>query len=182
MSAIDVYRDFIALRLHFNSRNYNYFKYGGKTSLDLTKFKRYEKLLIKLEKKCPYPEYKDYIISILSIDNEVWVTDLLTEETNEIYTRWKKRTQALTYTFKEELKDLPENWELVRSTEEELLKISKESLCVLFEISDLKEYCPENIKWIGDKYSPFIRHYDRNKMKEIAYNKFNHKTFETPGT
>jgi hypothetical protein len=89
-----------ALKLHFTSNSYDYFKYNGKTNVSQESFmKRKDKYTFyKLSRKYPVEELKDFYVSNF-LEGDKWVGDMNTVDGEEVYKKWQKTQQALTYTF-----------------------------------------------------------------------------------
>jgi len=194
MSGFTVYKDYLAIKLHFTS-SYDYPKYNGKTNRKIT-IEAFEKkpfrfIFTKLSKK---RDYHDFLIAILCHNPTIALDELTSKETEDRYTDWKKRTQSLSRFFIQELKSIEDDFHyLVKSsskTHPPLFKhyltndISLETLCILLTISKMKKEWDEIMQdplWTDnslkiDKYTPFLS-YDINKMKAIAYEKFQHAAF-----
>jgi len=189
MTPIETYKLYTALHSHFTS-NYDFFKYGGKTRATVHSFeKRKDKWhLAKLGK---HPEPMNVMISNF-IKHEVhWAGDLLTEEAKSTYQAWKIRNDSLTYTFKEDLKKLEDNFNnnftVIDGEHPTLMRlylrdhISPETLCILMQITgctklwekNLSDVDPiwEDIKLLSEKYTPFIK-YDLESFKKICLTRF----------
>lgn len=94
-----------ALKLHFTSDSYDYFKYNGKTNVSKQSFtiRKDKYQFYKLSRKYSLDELKQYYISNFLVDNNHWVGDLLTPQAEENYRKWQKRIQALTYNFESDM-------------------------------------------------------------------------------
>ena len=181
----DSYKLYLAMKLHFNSENYNFNQYNGHVKADLSSFmKRKDKFhFAKLARK-----YKDKLIDFYIANlsqGDYWAGELLEREAEERYTDWRKRRQKLSHMFEQEVKQL-----LEKKTIQEVLtctggqhpyllkqflgkKISLETMCILDEITDYskswKKLISENIVYPGvhhriDKYKSFLS-YDQKKYK-----------------
>jgi len=181
----DSYQLYLAMKLHFNSENYNFKQYNGHVKADLSSFmKRKDKFhFAKLARK-----YKDKLIDFYIANlsqGDYWAGELLEREAEERYTEWRKRRQKLSHMFEQEVKQL-----LEKKTIQEVLtvykgqhpyllkqflgkKISLETMCILDEITNYslnwKKLISENIVYPGvhhriDKYKSFLS-YDQKKYK-----------------
>lgn len=190
MSAFECFQQYNALKLHFTKQEYDYFKYNGKSRANALSFEtRKDKLFfMKLAK---HEDPVNYILSNLIENNKVWVRDLAyNKEAEECYKHWQKRTQSLTYLFKEELSKLHEDFDSNFRSEDHThpyviklflqKEISLETLVMLVDLvrcikywSKKHEYDPvvEDLLMKIQKYRPFLQ-YDRQKIKEIVLDKF----------
>lgn len=94
-----------ALKLHFTSDSYDYFKYNGKTNVSKQSFStRKDKYqFYKLSRKYSLDELRNFYVANFLVDNNHWVGDLLTPQGEENYRKWQKRIQALTYNFENDI-------------------------------------------------------------------------------
>ena len=98
-----------ALKLHFSSPSYDYFKYHGKTNVSKQSFTiRKDKYhFYKLSRK--YSNKEDlinFIVANFVEDETSWVGNLLTEEADNNFRKRQKVIQSLSYTFQNDCKDL----------------------------------------------------------------------------
>lgn len=183
---------YVALKNHFSSNTYDYFKYGGKTRASLSSYEtRKDKYFF--EKLARKREVESFILAnIVEQGAAVWVGNLANEQQAEEYYRlWQKRQQSFTYLFKQDLDKLltpyDANFIVVDGQHPPLLKqyvrqeISIETLCVLNTLSNFTKYWsrkiedtviwPEIAKKIK-KYTPFVK-FDKQVAKQIVVTFFN---------
>ncbi len=184
MNGMGAYQLFRAMKLHFTSEKYDYFKYGGKTkAIDPVKFEtrrdryQYEKLA----------RHRDPVNLLVAnfIDNDIrWVGDI------EIgcYESWKGRQQALTYNFTQECRliedDLNGHLKVIDGQHPKLFMlyvrgdVSHETMIMLDAILGFSDYwsasISEKIVWPKahtklKKYRPFVK-FDVDNAKKILHN------------
>ena len=180
---------FHALKLHFTSDSYDYIKYNGKTNVTKTTFSiRKDKYsFYRLSRKFGLTELKDYYIANFVVDDVQWVGDIIGPDSEEVYKKWQKRIQSLTYTFENDIIKLldkvnvPNELLMVRKNEFPLLMqctqqgdITIETLIILDDIMNFfpmweKEIYDDivwpNFKMKCVKYKPFLS-YDKEKFKQ----------------
>ena len=91
MSAFECYKEYVALKNHFRSDSYDYFKYNGKSKINSSSFEgRNDKLFfMKLAK---HPDPRNLILSNLLVNDKIWVKDIAyNEDAKRIYNEWQKR-------------------------------------------------------------------------------------------
>ena len=193
ITPFEVYCTFLALKQHFTNSSYDYHKYHGKVKAKIEAFHKrkdryfYEKLSRNKNKK----EVFDYFLSnfIDSQDpSKLWIGDLKGEQGEEVYLNWLKRTQALTYTFSQDLRTLTEDNHILdcirvnNNTHPIFVKkflkntISLETILILDEIINLSvkldkelSYDPvwNVISFKIKKYKPFLE-FDKKKYIQIV--------------
>jgi hypothetical protein len=187
-----------ALKLHFTSDSYDYFKYNGKTNVSKSTFSTNKSKyhFYKLSRKYNLEELKDFYVANFIQGKGDWVGDLL-QDGDENYTKWQKTQQSLTYTFENDImymfdsvdgaefwhiddyfKPIDGGWPML-ITKMMHDKIKLETVCILIDIFDCmprwEKQITEDIVWpthrrIIKKYTPFIN-YDKQKFKEILKEK-----------
>ena len=187
--AYEVYRYFLAVKQHFTT-NYDYFKYNGKTSTNVTAFENRTNNFhfYKLSK---HNDAKNYILANLLENPNVWIGDIVNDDKCErIYLDWKKRQQSLSYIFKSDLNKLDEDFNnnLVSPDGQHppLLKlylrgeICLETLVIIANVTKVFSYWDKvlldkivypDINRKCKKYFPFLE-YDKMKMKKILLDNF----------
>lgn len=180
-----------AIKLHFTTDSYDYFKYGGKSKISVDAFEKrkdkyqFYKLSRRLQDK---NELEFFIVSNFVEEDDIWVGDLLEDQSETNYRKRQKVIQSLTYTFQndcDKLFDDIDNPNAVLQSENGdypvLLtmalrkEIEIETLCIL---NKTLNFFPMWTKKIGDtirwpvyrrkvlKYTPFIQ-YNSDKIKTI---------------
>lgn len=104
VNGFDVYRTYIALKLHFTKKSYDFFKFNGKTSVTLTSFQsRRDRHIFEQIAKRYKKEYPSFLLSNYTQIHKSWIGDLMSDESKNIYTEWLKRRQSLTQSFKDDV-------------------------------------------------------------------------------
>lgn len=191
MNGFQTYKMYVALKNHFTSATYDYFRYNGKTRASIKTYEaRHDKYFFeKLSKK---RDVEDFILAnIIEQGPAVWVGDLANEQqAEENYRGWVKRQQSITYMFTNELDklELPydQNIIVVDGQHPPLLKhvirqdISIETLIILNDMCSFTRYwnrkIEEKVIWPSlynkcKKYRPFLK-FDKEKLKQIVIDKF----------
>ena len=111
--AADAYRCYLALKNHFTKDHYDYHKYRGKTrATNAAFYKRKDRFWFeKFARQKDDKEIVDFFVSnfIYSTDpGTMWIGEMIKEGEGR-YQEWKKKTQSLSYIFKEEVNNLFDN-------------------------------------------------------------------------
>lgn len=106
ISPFEVYELYCSIMQHFKSENYDYFRYKGKLKhITPASFrKRRDKYMFeKLSKNYHKEELIEMLISNYTVDESLYIGDLLSEGMSANHIQWKKRMQSITQTFKDDV-------------------------------------------------------------------------------
>ena len=167
MEPFEVYKYFLAMKLHFESDSYEAPKYNYKTSAKPQSFfKRRDKYhFAKLGRKFDEPnELIDFFTAqFTASDNRSWVGDMLQDE--EKYTDWQRRQQSLTYNFEQDINKLAEE----AGTFDDIFTILEGNNYPLV----IEKYMQEEISLetvvILDRLTGFMRRADRSITETIVW-------------
>ena len=185
----DAYRCYLSLKNHFTKDSYDYHKYCGKSRATVQSFyKRKDRFWFeKVARQRSDKEVEEFFVSnfIACTDpSKLWIGEMIREGDGR-YSEWKKRTQSLSYVFKEETqqlfsdRELPEVFDCSKG-HPLILKnflngnISLETLVICDRIflfgkdfdKKLKDPVWETVSLKVKKYSPFL-HIDVPRYKKI---------------
>lgn len=179
MTAFESYKMYVALKLHFTTDNYDYFKFNGKTKITEENFqKRKDRYFFKkLTSKHKDSEILSYFIANFVNDSSNWIGTMIRTDGEDHYQDWKRRIESLHYTFSEDvdflLSEVDEFDQLFKlnGTHPPLFKfllgkkISMETFVIINQILDFiprfDEIINEQLIWKDMKrtvlkYAPFI--------------------------
>jgi len=110
MMPVDAYRCYLSMKNHFTKDKYDYHKYCGKSRASVESFyKRKDRFWFeKLARNKNDKEVEEFFISnfITCTDpSKLWIGEMIREGESR-YVNWKKRTQSLSYVFKEEVESI----------------------------------------------------------------------------
>jgi len=202
MDGFDVYKIYLAIKLHFTSESYDYFKHNGKTTARLNTFtKRRDRYFFhKLSRSYSSSACVDYFVAGFIDSDTVWIGDVVGKSGQENYTRWQKRIESLSYVFENDCDTLLDFIEEKEIKFDDLFKVKKgqhpplvklylankitvESMVIL---NDILNYTKQFNKEIGEtviwpkkykllmNYKPFLK-YNSTKMKMIIKKKINER-------
>ena len=100
----DVYKTYLAVKLHFTTDTYDYYKYGGKVNAKLDTFtKRKDRYFFhKLSTRYAEADILDFFVSNFLSDSKGWIGNLLQNDGRDVYLDFKKRKEAFAYHFKQD--------------------------------------------------------------------------------
>ena len=185
----DAYRCYLSLKNHFTKDHYDYHKYRGKTRATVQAFyKRKDRFWFeKFARSKNDKEVEEFFVSnfIYSTDPAtMWIGEMIKEGEGR-YQEWKKKTQSLSYIFKEEVENVFDNKKVddmfdCSKGHPPILKsylggdITLESMVIYDRIFDygkdfdkrLKDPVWETVSRKIKKYSPFLN-IDVSRYKKI---------------
>lgn len=189
MTPFEAYKLYNAIKNHFTTESYDYFKYNGKVRASEITFET-RKDKYQFYKLSKHEDPLTFLVANLSENSKLWVGDLFNQEHENIYNKYVKRKQSLSYTFQNDIGNMLENFDsnfevpsgnyphllnlLVRS------KITKETFII---INDCVRFFSKWNKEINDpvlwptialncrKLYPFME-YDKAKYCSILREKF----------
>lgn len=193
LSPFETYCMFQALKLHFTSENYDYFKYNGKVKQTIDQFnqKRDKYFYHRLCRRYNSDEIQDYIVANLLAESNVWVGKLLDDDSDELYKSYLKNKQSLSYRFKNDVEHLftegsnpfkfeDNNYPVILN---EYMRgyVSLDSIIILNDVTNCFAKFDEKLK--GDflwdklyfkakKFRPFLS-YDKEKIKAVLKQQLN---------
>lgn len=189
LDPLNCYKTYLALKNHFTNKTYNYFTYNGKVKANLQSFyKRKDRFYFeKMSRQKTDEEIVNFFVSnFASCDDpqSLWVGQII-KEGEDTYKNWMRRTQSLSYIFKDEVsilnsKNFDEMFRIEGSRHPKILKqflqkkLSLETMIILNNILGYKSQFDKKLKdpvWEFvsmkiEKYTPFLR-IDNNKFKTI---------------
>jgi len=165
MEPYDVYKYYMAMKLHFESDSYEAPKYNYKTSAKPQSFfKRRDKYhFAKLGRKFDEPEELiNFFTAQFTASDKSWVGDMLQDE--EKYVEWQRRQQSLSYNFEQDLNKLAEEADAF----DDLLKIQEGNYPLVIEKFLQDEISLETVV-ILDQLTGFMRRSDRAITETIVW-------------
>lgn len=190
MTGYESFSIYNALKLHFNSKSYDFFKYNGKSNISIETFenRRDKYYFYKLSRQNNKEDYIQFLVSNFLVNEKLWAGDLLNEEAIVTHRNRVAILQSLGYTFKNDCNFLrnsvqcPSELLSCDGNYPKLLtitlqkEIELESFCIL---NKLMNFLPMWDKKISDtirypefslkvkKYTPFLE-FDKSKFKDIV--------------
>ena len=185
---------FLALRTHFSNDKYDFFRMHGKLKATKESYlKRNDKWFFeKLAKEYTAEELRDFYVANF-LEDKHYITDLIDEEANLVYTDYQRRRQSLSYVCANDMDRIfdKDDLKLPFATSDDRYpdlvilflrkSVSLETLVVLDDLtgftSKFDKHYADDVIWPKisqkiSKYRPFLK-YDKAKMKNILKGKVN---------
>lgn len=204
MDAFEVYKYYLALKLHFTTDKYDVIEQKGKVRATRQAFAKRKDLyaINKVAKTYTDEEVANFLIANF-VSGDRW-GGVFDTEARETYILWKKRVEGLTYNFTQDLDKLLEELEESKKHFEDLFNCSKgehpyiikaylrksitiETLVILDKIYGLvnkfDREITDTIVWpdisrLIKKYRPFLV-IDKDKFNEIIRRRVGHDESKT---
>ena len=194
MTGFEVYKIYLAIKLHFTKDDYNYFTFNGKSRASESSFeKRKDRYFFKkLATKFDRDTILQFFVSHFVENSSTWIGDISVYNSST-YNNWKKKIQSMTFMFENDIDYLIDicSFEDIfdcKSGNHPILlqaylgeRVTLESMVIL---NSLVKYIPDFDKKINEpvvwpevrkkvvKYEPFLS-IDKNKYKSILIDKLN---------
>jgi len=101
-NSYEAYKLYLAIKLHFTTENYDFFKHNAKVNSSLNSFlKRNDRYFFyRLATKYSKEELIDFYVCNFFENSKSWIGNLIRADGETNYTKWKKFNQSLTYNFR----------------------------------------------------------------------------------
>ncbi len=107
MNGFEVYKIYLAIKLHFTSKNqsYDYHRHAGKTTARLATFtKRRDRYFFhKLSRTYSDTDIVNYFISNFTANTNLWVGDIIGKTGDENFKSWSRKIEALHYYYEQDI-------------------------------------------------------------------------------
>ena len=110
VTPFETYQTYLSMKSHFTNRNYDFFKYGGKSRATMSSFnKRKDKYWFeKTSRKYSDEEVLNFLLAnFVNADTpqNLWIGEIINSG-ERTYAEWMRRKQSMTYIFKEQSEKL----------------------------------------------------------------------------
>ncbi len=195
----DVYRTYLAMKLHFTRDDFDFFQYDGKVNAKEQTYQQRSDFYFfeTLARKLSDQETKEYLLSsfVLADDpKKVWIGDIK-RDGKDNWLVWQKQNQSRTYLFEQDIVRLVDYMERTELSFNNLFEVSgghppllklhfkgQISFDTLLILDMVLKFTPEWDKKLKDplwertsfkikKYKPFLS-IPSNKYKKVLQEKF----------
>lgn len=180
MNGYEVFCQYQAIKLHFSTDSYCYFKYNGRVQTKPEGFeKRKDKYQFhKLARNLKDDEVQGFFVAGFLLNPKAWVDYFTEPEAKERYLAWRKKIEALSYLFGQDMDKIVNNkldmgirsifcppedgtfpfiWTMMNRSE-----IMMETVAILHGLTGILDLWDEKYKsdYIYEKTSKLIRKYE----------------------
>ncbi len=105
MNPFEVYKLYLAIKLHFTTDRFDYFKCCGKTKASMQAFEKRKDVYFfkKLATKYSREELIEYFVANFVGDESTWIGNISRIENSTVYPRWKEKIKSMPDTFKRDV-------------------------------------------------------------------------------
>ena len=187
--SFNLYVNYLALKKHFSTPGYDYHKYNGKIRSSFDKFvTRPDVYFFHKLSKMDNP--KDILLANLVANKNAWIRDIVEEDGERNYMEWQKKIDSLSYTFKNDLSALDDNYQAnfaVHDGQHPHImtvylrkQITLETFTIITHLANIFPYWDKEIVdkiisrdiiTLSKKYKPFLN-FDQKKFKDHVRNHF----------
>jgi len=161
MTEFEIYKMYLALKLHFTTENYDVIKQKGRVKASKVAFAKRKDLysIKKISKTYTDEEIANFLIAnFTSGDRWGGVFDL---EAGNRYLEWKKKIESLSYTFDKDLETLKNSLNEDKLSIKDLFHITKNQHPYIIKIFLRNSISLETLVII-EKIDPYLDNFDKN--------------------
>ena len=184
-----LYVNYLAMKKHFTTDGYDYHRYNGKVRAGFDKYQTRPDVYF-FHKLSKADDPQGQMLANMIVKPDIWIRDIVEETGEARYLEWRKRMESLTYTFKNDLNKLDDNYQAnfaVHNGQHPHImslylqrQISLETLSIIAKASNIFAYWEKEIvdKFvardiirISRKYRPFLE-ISEKKFKDLIRERF----------
>jgi len=170
MNSYEAYTLYLAIKLHFTSSNYDFYRHNAKVNSSFNTFlKRNDRFFFhKLTTKYSKEEMLDYFVCNFFHNSKTWIGNLVRADGETNYTKWKKYNQALTYNFRNDCLLVRNIIDADRISFDDMFRVSNGQHPRLLRLL-LSEQIGVQTFIILDKILSFIKNWDKEITETIIW-------------
>jgi hypothetical protein len=167
MNSYEAYTLYLAIKLHFTSSNYDFYKHNAKVNASFNTFlKRNDRFFFhKLTTK---EEMLEYFVCNFFHNSKTWIGNLVRADGETNYTKWKKFNQSFTYNFRNDCLLLRNVIDADRISFDDVFRISNGQHPRLLRLL-LSEQIAVQTFVILDKILSFCKNWDKEIAETIIW-------------
>lgn len=167
----EAFKVYNAVKLHFDSNSYDYFKYNGKTSVTAKSFfmRRDKFFFAKAAKKYELEDLKDFYACNFAHHGTKWIGDLNDGGSDETYKSYKALMESFTYRFKNDIDKLLSDHDF------KSLFVIEEGQYPILVRKLLEEELPLETFVVLNRYIRFMPKFDRDIVDPILWTDLSRK-------
>lgn len=170
MTGFEAYKLYLAIKNHFALDNYDFLRYNGRVSASEGSFaKRKDKFFFtKLGRRFDAMEMKDFLVANFFENEKIWVGNLLDEKHLDVFKKWQKKQQSLTYIVKSDFQTIVHLMDEDNLTFDKLFEVREHELPLLLQLQQEGTIEVETLIAM-DRVLNFFKRWDKNVDDDIFY-------------
>jgi hypothetical protein len=170
MTGFEAYRQYLAIKNHFALDSYDYIKFNGKVSASEKSFMgRKDKFFFtKLGKRFDDEDLKYFLVANFFENEKIWVGNLLDEKYIDVYRRFQKKQQSMSYLIKSDLSNIASYLDNHDVTFDDFFKVRDNELPLLLQFQQEDIIQVETLVAM-DRVLNFFSRWDKNVEDDIFY-------------
>jgi len=171
----DVYKIYLGVKLHFTTDSYDYIKYGGKTNAKLDTFtKRKDRYFFhKLSKRFNERDVLDFLVSNFIISGDKWIGELISNESVETYTKYRKYNESFKYHFRDDCVRIVNDFQSRNIRFDDGLRVHMGQHPRMLRLLIQRKVNFQTAIYLNKNLS-FIKDWDKNISEKVVWPKISH--------
>ena len=167
----EVKESYLAIKLHFNNKNYHYGKYNGKVRKQNFSDMSIYSVIAKGKNKRDFP---DFFVPALFHNPKVTLTYFTTEDYSTVWRYWKAYQNSPKHFFELELSQIKNYLRKKNLKNESLFYTEEQEIPLLYKMLIRSEISPQTVNYLNEvfKFKDFL---NRNVEEEILFPKVNQR-------
>jgi len=170
MNSYEAYTLYLAIKLHFTSDSYDFYRHNAKVNSTFNTFlKRNDRFFFhKLTTKYNKEEMIEYFVCNFFHNSKTWIGNLVRADGETNYTKWKKFNQSFTYNFRNDCLLLRNIIDADRISFDDVFRVSNGQHPRLLRLL-LSEQIAVQTFIILDKILSFCKNWDKEIAETIIW-------------
>jgi len=175
LTGFEVYRIYIGIKLHFNNRKYDYFKYGPRNVKRSSYDKRNDKAFFEKLAKQPKSKIIAMFVANFVANENLWIGNLvLNNECYDAFIAWRKRMNSYTEFVSNEMRMIQEFLESRNLEFDDLFRIEDNKQPIIFRLL-IQDYISLETYITMDRILQFHKIFQKKFSEDFVFNRWDLK-------
>ena len=170
MNGYEAYRLYLAVKLHFSTENYDFFKHNAKVNASIGSFtKRNDRYFFhRLCTRFKDEELLNFYVANFSDKPKRWIGDLIREDGESVYRKWQKYNESFAYNFRADCSNINNILDRDNSHFDSMFSVSNGQHPKLLRLYLSKGLGTETMVTL-DKILSFIKNWDKEIKETVVW-------------
>jgi|TARA_B100000902_G_C27014205_1_gene766345 hypothetical protein len=166
----EVFKIWLAVKLHFTTKTYDYFTYGGKVNCKLETFtKRNDRYFFhKLSKKYDAEQVLDFFVANFLVSDKAWIGNLAKQDGTDNYNSHRAYTDSFSYNFRSECRVIRNSMDSNNITFDDLFSVDRGQHPPFFKLLSSKNVSYQTF-CVFENFLGFIKNWDKNIAENVVW-------------